>query len=440
MSKQHRFTGRELSSLLEQVREELGAEATIVEANKVRTGGVAGFFKTEKYEVVASSAVLDTDEIGAGQSVRLDLVEPDGSPAPAFPRVAQALAGELVDDHIDLDTAIEEVRAERFQDVPDTLDIRTPLPSTMHRHHTDAATSPVDRAAGTTEIPTLDPAAMHPFQPPVIDRPIATPTPVAATTAQQTAAPTSSIPSYFDTLAAAQQAEAATALLDRPTPTAAPPAGAAPDMDRRFGDVLTAELQQPDISVRTTETDDFWNQLGALGTTLEPLDLNSQIVTIVGNRNSALAVARRLEGAATGMKPALAAISPSPDDLDMPAWQVIDTTTELDDRLRFWNQADRTGVVIIDADLGEDATSMVERVRAAGSGVLHLTIDDELSPQRIDSLMHRLGGNVVIDLTFRSSPEYALTLIDSSIPLASVNGHDVDAGLVLALRQAMARG
>ena len=39
MNKHHRFTGRELTSLLEQVREELGAEATIVEANKVRTGG-----------------------------------------------------------------------------------------------------------------------------------------------------------------------------------------------------------------------------------------------------------------------------------------------------------------------------------------------------------------------------------------------------------------
>ena len=47
MNQQHRYTGRELSALLDQVRRELGAEATIHEANKIRTGGVAGFFRHE---------------------------------------------------------------------------------------------------------------------------------------------------------------------------------------------------------------------------------------------------------------------------------------------------------------------------------------------------------------------------------------------------------
>ncbi len=54
MNQQHRYTGPELSALLDQVRRELGAEATIHAANKIRTGGVAGFFTSEAFEVVAS--------------------------------------------------------------------------------------------------------------------------------------------------------------------------------------------------------------------------------------------------------------------------------------------------------------------------------------------------------------------------------------------------
>ena len=52
---QHRYTGPELSALLNQVRLELGAEANIVEANRVRSGGVAGFFAKESYEVVVAA-------------------------------------------------------------------------------------------------------------------------------------------------------------------------------------------------------------------------------------------------------------------------------------------------------------------------------------------------------------------------------------------------
>ncbi len=51
---EYRYTGSELSALLDQVRRELGAEANIVKADRVRTGGVAGFFARETFEVVAA--------------------------------------------------------------------------------------------------------------------------------------------------------------------------------------------------------------------------------------------------------------------------------------------------------------------------------------------------------------------------------------------------
>ncbi|MDH3683086.1 MAG: hypothetical protein OEV40_24425, partial [Acidimicrobiia bacterium] len=55
-TRHRRYTGPELGALLAKVREELGAEASIVEANRVRTGGVAGFFARESYELVAAGA------------------------------------------------------------------------------------------------------------------------------------------------------------------------------------------------------------------------------------------------------------------------------------------------------------------------------------------------------------------------------------------------
>lgn len=51
-SSTRRFEGPSLEGLLEQVRSELGPGAAIVEANKLRAGGLAGFFAKERFEVV----------------------------------------------------------------------------------------------------------------------------------------------------------------------------------------------------------------------------------------------------------------------------------------------------------------------------------------------------------------------------------------------------
>ena len=43
--------GPDLPTLLEQIRTEYGAEARIVQAEKVRSGGVAGFFARERFNI-----------------------------------------------------------------------------------------------------------------------------------------------------------------------------------------------------------------------------------------------------------------------------------------------------------------------------------------------------------------------------------------------------
>lgn len=397
MSKHHRFTGRELSTLLEQVREELGSEATILEANKVLTGGVAGFFKTEKFEVIAAtnepSIELDADT--GSSTIRLDLIDADGSPAPGFTfgdrtGVAPTSRVESFEDAVAAVMDSEQTRRSRLFPDDEALDIRM-----FESAQTNRPTEPLDPG-----LPTAG------------DR-----------TALLERADTISISDRIG--------------LSRPETTAE---AERQTTERRFGDVLTNELAQPDIAARPADPDAFWSRIETLDSAIPALDLTSPIIAVVGNRASALAVARRIEASAVGQRPALAAVTAHPHDLDMPAWQVIDTMTELDDRLNFWTQAERDGVVIIDADLGDDAARTVAKVRSAGAHVLHLTIDEELTPQRVFSLMEKLGGNVVIDLTFRASPAYVLDLLDRGVPLASVAGRTVDAGLAFALEQAVHGG
>ncbi len=87
-SRQQRFEGPDLETLLERVRADLGDDARIIAANRVRRGGVGGFFSKEHYEVIverepeaALPIVVDLDDdrtlaaSPAGASSVLELAE-----------------------------------------------------------------------------------------------------------------------------------------------------------------------------------------------------------------------------------------------------------------------------------------------------------------------------------------------------------------------------
>jgi hypothetical protein len=61
LSAQQRLEGPDLEELLAKVRSDFGQAATIIEANKLRKGGVGGFFAKESYEVVVD---VDGDVVG----------------------------------------------------------------------------------------------------------------------------------------------------------------------------------------------------------------------------------------------------------------------------------------------------------------------------------------------------------------------------------------
>ena len=85
MSEHRRYSGPDLATLLRRVDEELGSDAVILKADRVRSGGMAGFFAREHYEVVASPS---ESEVGTVQpTVIADglEVEADDEPISATP-------------------------------------------------------------------------------------------------------------------------------------------------------------------------------------------------------------------------------------------------------------------------------------------------------------------------------------------------------------------
>src|SRR4051812_17278442 len=51
MSRRLLLDGDDLPALMQRVRTEMGPDAVVVKAERVRTGGVAGFFAKERFEV-----------------------------------------------------------------------------------------------------------------------------------------------------------------------------------------------------------------------------------------------------------------------------------------------------------------------------------------------------------------------------------------------------
>lgn len=76
MPNQQRYEGESLEELLEKAKYELSADAVIVSANKIRTGGIAGFFAKERFEIVVEGAPAQRPRTAAlTPTTLLDLAE-----------------------------------------------------------------------------------------------------------------------------------------------------------------------------------------------------------------------------------------------------------------------------------------------------------------------------------------------------------------------------
>lgn len=80
MTKTRKYEGQDLGELLERVRTEHGADARIVGANRCRSGGIAGFFAVESFEVIVEVAGAESKAVAKRRTRRVDRAA-QGDPA-----------------------------------------------------------------------------------------------------------------------------------------------------------------------------------------------------------------------------------------------------------------------------------------------------------------------------------------------------------------------
>lgn len=148
MASQLRFEGPDLEELLDRVRTEVGADARIVAANKVRKGGIGGFFSREYFEVV-----LEGDETDAPEPAPMTKAPSGARSADVTPRAAQVTtrkggrraSGRSVPASV-LDRPAATSILELAEDVNDDERRSTPTPTRSSRSSHDPADD-IDRTA-----------------------------------------------------------------------------------------------------------------------------------------------------------------------------------------------------------------------------------------------------------------------------------------------------
>jgi hypothetical protein len=111
LAEPQRFEGASIEAVLAEVRSALGPDADIVEANKIRSGGIGGFFAREAYEVLALPAPPGGVEL------------PGGIDPAVFDRAAAHVAAAVTPGASLLDLAEQVSDAERQIDEPPAMPV-----------------------------------------------------------------------------------------------------------------------------------------------------------------------------------------------------------------------------------------------------------------------------------------------------------------------------
>jgi hypothetical protein len=143
LASQLRFEGGELEELLERVRVEVGPEARIVAANRIRQGGIAGFFAREGYEVVVDADGASNGGRGSRGRRRGRAPSTNADAAPSAPVDQPTPRANLFSPPtspaaasvLDLVEEVNEVEREQIIDLSDP-----PPGPTLSTEHTDFGT------------------------------------------------------------------------------------------------------------------------------------------------------------------------------------------------------------------------------------------------------------------------------------------------------------
>ncbi len=404
------FEGTDLEEVLAEAKLCLGADMQVEAANRVRRGGMLGFFATEWYEVwakppeVTADPILallereETDEEPFGEMVRNAIAAgrptamagaapPAAAEAPVLPtaettgpslfartteneRPVEARYAETMDEFFGADPWAEPMLEEGLH--PDLASV-TATPLAADRR---AATVPAIATAGTSTL-TLEPA---------------TDTPLAGLATEAT--------------------PAAVALEDAPRGTS----------------VFE--------TTPSTTSGLLWSMLERLERLPEApaIPTGPAVVAFVGDAHAAYGAARRM-GGDTGLWNGDIDILTRRTNLDdLPSWLLVNDFDDAAARAERWRQRGGIAPIVIDqsVDAGDRAWA-IKALTAVGADHVRLVTEAWRLPAEVGELGSRIGGVDVVDLIDVDGAVEPLAMLDLEIPVGTIEGRTATPDLLAAV-------
>ena len=435
MAVQSRYEGPDLEALLEQVRTELGSGTKIVSANKVRTGGVAGFFARENYEVIVEhdGIVVPPPQAADDPSVSvrprdiavptlMDLVDrvsseeralsssaavsPDAAPRVTEDRPSSTSSDAVVAHAAPRISTESQPFAAVLERVARNAGVASEAPA--HTEETiDIVESPEDDLVEDVDAELVEPIAPAPAPRPA-PLPVAPPAMAAPLLPPAAVAPTP-MPAQVNLPAAGGHVGALVKMGLPATYVPAVPTPAALEAALRAS--LTRLPEAPAMPRST-----------------------GSVVAIVGERNAAMEIARDLSAQA-GLDPdSITVATRKRMPARTPEHLVINGSEEAAERRRSWRRRERPSVVVIDAELGRDKQGWAYHVLAAlEPSATWGVVDATRKTEDVAAWVNGLGGVdalAVNDLDATVSPASVLQL---DVPVGRLDGRPASPALWAAL-------
>jgi hypothetical protein len=367
-----RCEGSDLESVLEEVRTRFGDTVTVVEANRLRKGGIGGFFARERFEVV------------------VDVVD-DSSPTELPAEYGLEATEDFTDRLLSMADGVTDGDAPARGDATARVSTEQPEFAAVLDSITRHMGGPAAPVA-----PTPDPAPTGP----AVGDAIPYPNPFAGTLSAS-----------------------------RPAPVPAPAAAAVPGVDARMlarvglpEDIRRAAVTNPSPP---TGTDPSAWLVGLLTDLPVPERLPQgpgSVIVIAGSREPALLLARQIT-AELGLDPAgLLIASPGYKGRAIPVDRRLPGVEAAAEARSSWRRRPRPTVVVVDAPLGRPGEWARRVIDALEPTMVWGAVEATRKPEDLFEWSEQLGGFDALGVTDLDGTVSPAAVLQCGIPVGRLEG------------------
>lgn len=438
-SRKLRFSGPELPELLEHVVKEHGSTVEIAQVNRIRSGGVAGFFCREEFEVVVDGAsgpdrANPSTSRARGRRARSDR-EPSADRITVRPNERRRGREVPSEGPPTLDSSDERFRALLEQRLEETGAAEASLArrSTNRQRPRRSRTTVSPSDSSALAVPVTDGAPTTPTATtetrPAADRTPTTNQP-AATTETRLAAdrrPATNQPAATTEITLIPGRPSATAEAARPSRRNAS-AGVG-----RLSSMATPRLMATTESSGPIAPSSFWPTLKAIGDSMQTLPRTPGLTVVVGPLVLAVPVVRRLQCHHRLGPEDVVVLTARAEIISEPTWRLVRSGAQLVDAAAR-REAEPT-LLVIDAPVEQPiwVAPLLVRLRRAGVDLVRYAVPGSPDSNELEQYRAAPDRRYVIDLVSRVEPARLVKLVQRGHPVATVAGVGVTAELLLAM-------